>query len=77
MKSFVEDLASQLERELGPCPASRRVLLDWVDSQIDRCSLLGAPGEAAMAMIYSGYLEWCALLLERDQPLDDQVRDEF
>lgn len=72
MKSFVEDLASQLERELGPCPASRRELLDWVDSQIDRCSRLGAPGEAAMAMIYSGYLEWCGLLLERDQ-----VRDEF
>jgi hypothetical protein len=77
MNRFVEDLSSQLEREFGPCPASRRSLLDWVDDQLDRCSRLGVPGEAAMAMIYSGYVEWCELLLERDQPLDDQVRDDF
>ncbi len=77
MKQIVEDLASQLEREFGPCPARRATLLDWVDHQLDRCSRLGVPGEAAMAMIYSGYVEWCALLLERDQPLDDQVREEF
>ena len=77
MSSFVEDLASQLEREFCPCPARRSTLLAWVDDQLDRCSRLGAPGEAALAVIETGYVEWCALLLERDQPLDDQVREEI
>ena len=77
MSCFVEDLASQLEREFGPCPARRATLLDWVDDQLDRCSRLGAPGDVALRMIETGYVEWCALLRERDQPIDDQVRDEF
>ncbi|TRO11626.1 hypothetical protein EQ828_23670 [Ectopseudomonas mendocina] len=77
MNRFVEDLASQLEREFGPCPAPRRTLLDWVDDQINRCTRLGVPCDAALAMVNSGYVEWCALLLERDQPQVDQVREEF
>ena len=77
MSSFVEDLASQLEREFGPCPARRSTLLDWVDDQLDRCSRLGVPGDAGLRMIENGYVEWCALLLERDQPLDDQAREEL
>ncbi len=77
MSSFVEDLASQLEREFGPCPARRSTLLDWVDDQVNRCARLGVPGDAALRMVEAGYVEWCALLLERDQPIDDQVRDEF
>ena len=77
MSSFVEDLASQLEREFGPCPVSRQSLLAWVDDQVTRCARLGVPGDAALAMVNSGYVEWCAQLLERDQPKVDQEREEF
>ncbi len=77
MNSFVKDLASQLEREFGPCPVPRRALLDWVDDQVTRCARLGVPGDAALAMVNSGYVEWCAQLLERDQPQVDQEREEF
>jgi hypothetical protein len=75
MSSFVEDLASQLERDFGPCPASRQSLLAWVDDQVHRCTRLSVPGDAALAMVNSGYVEWCALLLERDQPQVDQERE--
>lgn len=77
MNGFVEKLASQLEREFGPCPVSRQSLLAWVDDQVTRCARLGVPGDAALAMVNSGYVEWRAVLLERDQPLDDQVREQF
>ena len=69
-------VAEQLEREFGPCPARRDQLIAWVDEQLDRCTALGVPGDAALAMINTGYVEWCALLLERDQP-DDQEREEL
>lgn len=77
MNGFVEKLASQLEREFGPCPASRQSLLAWVDDQVNRCTRLSVPGDVALAMVNSGYVEWCALLLERDQPQVDQEREEF
>lgn len=77
MNGFVEKLVSQLERELGPCPASRQSLLAWVDDQVNRCIRLRVTGDAALAMVNSGYVEWCALLLERDQPQVDQEREEF
>ena len=73
---FCQRVAEQLEREFGPCPARRDQLIAWVDEQLDRCTALGVPGDAALAMIYTGYVEWCALLLERDQP-DDQEREEL
>lgn len=73
---FCLRLAEQLEREFGPCPARRDQLMAWLDDQLDRCTALGVPGDAALAMINSGYVEWCALLLERDQP-DDQEREEL
>ncbi len=72
--SIVEPLADQLERLFGNCPAPRRTFLSWVDDQLDRCARLGVPGEVAQQMIETGYVEWCALLLERDQP-DDQERE--
>lgn len=72
--SIVEPLADQLEREFGSCPATRRTFLGWVDDQLERCARLGVPGEVAQRMIETGYVEWCALLLERDQP-DDQERE--
>lgn len=75
MTTFVEQLARRLECELGPCPARRDQLIEWIDDQLNRCSRLGVPGEAALAMINSGYVEWCALLLERDQPTEDQIRE--
>lgn len=73
---FCQRVAEQLEREFGPCPARRDQLMAWVDEQLDRCTAMGVPGEAALAMINTGYVEWCALLLERDQP-DDQEREEL
>ncbi|HHM8366142.1 hypothetical protein [Aquipseudomonas alcaligenes] len=73
---FCQRVAEQLEREFGPCPARRDQLIAWVDEQLDRCTALGVPGDAALAMINTGYVEWCALLLERDQP-DDQEREEL
>ena len=30
MATFVEQLARQLEREFGPCPARRDQLIEWV-----------------------------------------------
>ena len=74
MTSIVERLAEQLEREFGPCPARRDQLIAWVDDQLDRCTRLGVPGDAALAMINSSYIEWVAMLLERDQP-EDQIRE--
>ncbi len=74
MTSIVERLAEQLEREFGPCPARRDQLIAWVDDQLDRCTRLGVPGDAALAMINSSYIEWVAMLLERDQP-EDQERE--
>ena len=71
---FCQRVAEQLEREFGPCPARRDQLIAWVDEQLDRCTAMGVPGEAALAMINTGYVEWCALILERDQP-DDQERE--
>lgn len=73
---FCQRVAEQLEREFGPCRARRDQLIAWVDEQLDRCTALGVPGDAALAMINTGYVEWCALLLERDQP-DDQEREEL
>ena len=73
---FCQRVAEQLEREFGPCPARRDQLIEWIDDQLDRCTAMSVPGEAALAMINSGYVEWCALLLERDQP-DDQEREEL
>lgn len=74
MPTFVEQLARQLERELGPCPVRRDQLIEWINDQLNRCARLGVPGEAALAMINSDYVEWCALILERDQPTEDHVR---
>ncbi len=74
MTTMIERLANQLEQQFGPCPARRDQLLRWVDDQLDRCARLGAPGEIAQRMIENGYVEWCALLLERDQP-EDQTRE--
>jgi hypothetical protein len=62
--SFVERLSEQLERDFGPFPGPKSDLLAWVDDQINRCTLLGVPGEAALAMVNAGYLELCADLLE-------------
>lgn len=62
--SFVERLSDQLERELGPFPGPKSDLLAWVDEQVNRCTRLGVPGEAALAMVNAGYLELCAELLE-------------
>lgn len=72
---FCQRVAEQLEREFGPCPARRDQLMAWVDEQLDRCTALGVPGDAAQAMINTGYVEWRALLLERDQPTTDQERE--
>lgn len=49
--SIVELLASQLEHQCGTCPVPRPQLLAWVDEQLNRCTQLGVPGEAAQAMI--------------------------
>ncbi len=48
---FCQRVAEQLEREFGPCPARRDQLIAWVDEQLDRCTALGVPGDAALAMI--------------------------
>ena len=70
--SIVEPLADQLERQFGSFPAPRRAFLSWVDDQLDRCAILGVPGEVAQRMIETGYVEWVGELL-REQP-EDQVR---
>lgn len=81
--SIVEPLADQLQREFGPCPATRPQLLAWVDEQLDRCTALRVPGDVAMAMVETGYVEWCAQLLQLDQPVafgamqDLAVPDDF
>ncbi len=66
-------LADQLERLYGECPESRADLLAWVDDQLDRCAILGVPGEVAQRMIETGYIEWVGELL-REQP-EDQARE--
>lgn len=63
---FCQRVAEQLEREFGPCPARRDQLMAWVDEQLDRCAALGASGDAALAMINAGYVEWRAELLGLD-----------
>lgn len=64
--SIVERLASQLEHQCGTCPAPRPQLLAWVDDQLTRCKHLGVPGEVALAMISTGYIEWRAQMLGLD-----------
>jgi len=62
--SFVERLSEQLEREFGPFPGPKSDLLAWVDDQVNRCTRLCVPGDAALAIVNAGYLELCAELLE-------------
>lgn len=65
-----DSLATQLEDEFGPCPAGRQALLDWLHEQIERArNVPKAPASAVAAMIDSGYVRWCAELLQLDQPV--------
>lgn len=61
--SFVERLSEQLERDFGPFPGPKSDLLAWVDDQINRCTRLGVPGDAALSMVNTGYVELRAQLL--------------
>lgn len=63
-------LADQLEEEFGACPAGRQALLAWLHEQIERArNVPKAPASAVTAMIDSGYVQWCAELLQLDQPV--------
>lgn len=64
--NIIEDLADQLERQFGPCPAPRQNLLDWVDDQLNRVTHAHDTGEAALAAINDSYVEWRAELLGTD-----------
>lgn len=61
--SFVERLSDQLERDFGEFPGHRSDLLAWVDDQVNRCTRLGVPGDAALSMVNSAYVELRAQLL--------------
>lgn len=79
-----DSLADQLEDEFGPCPQGRQALLQWLHEQIERArNVPSAPASAVAAMIDSGYVRWCAELLQLDQPVafgampDLAVPDDF
>ena len=60
---FVERLSDQLKRDFGEFPGQRSDLLEWVDDQVTRCTRLSVPGDAALSMVNSAYVEWRAQLL--------------